>query len=121
MLYRDTPHHLKNKRVQHNINNKKDHEILANAMQQETTKKQTQPLSTVVQSPIAENPSAEQSEQETEANANNGFPTQYQKPFEAPLSPIAPPAPPPPVMVTSPALPTQNPSHPVAHVTDGEY
>lgn len=107
----DTPHHLKNKRVQHSLNSKKDHEILANALQQETKKLQQLPS---VQSPIAENPSAEQSEQE--ADNGNGF-AKPQHPFEAPLSPIQTP----PVMVTSPALPTNRASHPVAIVTDGEY
>ena len=102
---------MKNKRVQHSINNKKDHEILANALQQESKKLQQLPT---VQSPIAENPSGEQSEQETENG--DGFP-KPQHPFEAPLSPIQSP----PVMVTSTALPTNTASHPVAIVTDGEY
>ncbi|XP_046807518.1 protein lap4-like [Lucilia cuprina] len=108
---RDTPHHLKNKRVQHSINNKKDHEILANALQQETKKLQQLPT---VQSPIAENPSAEQSEQETDNG--NGF-AKPQHPFDAPLSPIHSP----PAMVTSSELQTNRDIHPVAIVTDGEY
>ncbi|XP_073815403.1 protein lap4-like isoform X17 [Musca autumnalis] len=75
---RDTPHHLKNKRVQHSISNKKDHEILTNALQQE---KKVQQLPTVVQSPIAENPSENESElHETNAVAP--------APFDASLSPI---------------------------------
>uniref|UniRef100_A0A1I8M8A5 PDZ domain-containing protein n=1 Tax=Musca domestica TaxID=7370 RepID=A0A1I8M8A5_MUSDO len=74
---RDTPHHLKNKRVQHGISNKKDHEILTNALQQE---KKVQQLPTVVQSPIAENPS----EIEPESQGNN-----VPAPFDASLSPIA--------------------------------
>ena len=104
---------MKNKRVQHNINSKKDHEILTNALQQESKQKlqQLQP----VQSPIAENPSAEQSEQETDNS--NSYVKQSQQPFEAPLSPIQSPA----VMVTSTLLPTQSVSHPLASVTDGEY
>ncbi|XP_065371151.1 protein lap4 isoform X3 [Calliphora vicina] len=105
---RDTPHHLKNKRVQHSINNKKDHEILATALQQETKKLQQLPT---VQSPIAENPSAEQSEQETDNG--NGF-AKPQHPFEAPLSPIQTP----PVMVTSSELQTNRASYPVAIVSD---
>ncbi|KAM7362441.1 scribble planar cell polarity protein isoform 10-T12 [Cochliomyia hominivorax] len=105
---RDTPHHLKNKRVQHCISNKKDHEILTNALQQESKKLQQLPP---VQSPIAENPSAEQSEQETDNG--DGFP-KPQHPFEAPLSPIQSP----PVMVTSTALPTNLAAHSVAIVTD---
>ncbi|XP_046805865.1 protein lap4 isoform X10 [Lucilia cuprina] len=105
---RDTPHHLKNKRVQHSINNKKDHEILANALQQETKKLQQLPT---VQSPIAENPSAEQSEQETDNG--NGF-AKPQHPFDAPLSPIHSP----PAMVTSSELQTNRDIHPVAIVTD---
>lgn len=112
ITFSDTPHHLKNKRVQHNINSKKDHEILTNALQQES-KQKLQQIQTV-QSPIAENPSAEQSEQETENS--NSYTKQPQQPFEAPLSPIQSPA----VMVTSTLLPTESVSHPLAAVTDGE-
>ncbi|XP_075148454.1 scribble planar cell polarity protein isoform X10 [Haematobia irritans] len=75
---RDTPHHLKNKRVQHNINSKRDHEILTNALQQE--KKQ---LPTLVQSPIAESPSDEPQQEGIENNTP--------APFESQLSPILPP------------------------------
>lgn len=80
-------------------------------MQQETKKLQQLPPA---QSPIAENPSAEQSEQE--ADNDNGF-TNQQHPFEASLSPIQSP----PILVTSTALPTNRDSHPLAIVTDGEY
>ncbi|XP_069961942.1 uncharacterized protein scrib isoform X12 [Bactrocera oleae] len=69
---RDTPHHLKNKRVQHNLTDKKSSEILANALNQEKKTSQLAP----VQSPIQENEAAEQSEQQ---------------PFAAPISPIPPP------------------------------
>uniref|UniRef100_A0A1B0A473 Uncharacterized protein n=1 Tax=Glossina pallidipes TaxID=7398 RepID=A0A1B0A473_GLOPL len=79
---RDTPHHLKNKRVQHNLSDKKAHEILANALHQE---KKYQQLSTV-QSPIAENPAAEQYEQQQEQQNNS----EEQHPFESSLSPIPP-------------------------------
>ncbi|XP_067616409.1 uncharacterized protein scrib isoform X4 [Eurosta solidaginis] len=76
---RDTPHHLKNKRVQHNLTDKKASEILANALNQE---KKTAQLPSV-QSPIQENEDAEQSEQQLQQ--------QQQPPFAAPLSPISPP------------------------------
>lgn len=60
VYFRDTPHHLKNKRVQHNLPDKNAHEILANALNQE---KKLQHLSSF-QSPIAENPVDEKFEQE---------------------------------------------------------
>ncbi|CAD6994874.1 unnamed protein product [Ceratitis capitata] len=72
---RDTPHHLKNKRVQHNVIDKKSSEILANALNQEKKTAQLPP----VQSPIQENEDAEQIEQ------------QEQQPFVASISPIPPP------------------------------
>ncbi|XP_050341504.1 microtubule-associated protein futsch isoform X7 [Bactrocera neohumeralis] len=75
---RDTPHHLKNKRVQHNLTDKKSSEILANALNQEKKTSQLAP----VQSPIQENEAAEQSEQQQ---------LQQQQPFAAPISPIPPP------------------------------
>ncbi|KAI9577260.1 hypothetical protein GQX74_012969 [Glossina fuscipes] len=79
---RDTPHHLKNKRVQHNLSDKKAHEILANALHQE---KKYQQLSTV-QSPIAENPAAEQYEQQQDQQNNS----EERHLFESSLSPIPP-------------------------------
>ncbi|XP_017487852.1 PREDICTED: protein lap4 isoform X6 [Rhagoletis zephyria] len=81
---RDTPHHLKNKRVQHNLTDKKASEILANALNQE---KKIAQLPTV-QSPIQENVAAEQSEQQLQ---------QQQQPFAAPISPIPPPTVPAPI------------------------
>lgn len=61
LFYSDTPHHLKNKRVQHDLTDKKANEILANALNQEKTKLQQLPP---VQSPIQEETFAiEQSEQ----------------------------------------------------------
>ncbi|XP_053970123.1 uncharacterized protein LOC128871949 isoform X7 [Anastrepha ludens] len=76
---RDTPHHLKNKRVQHNLTDKKASEILANALNQEKKTAQLPP----VQSPIQENVAAEQNEQQPLQ--------QQQQPFTAPISPIPPP------------------------------
>uniref|UniRef100_A0A0A1XP83 Protein lap4 n=1 Tax=Zeugodacus cucurbitae TaxID=28588 RepID=A0A0A1XP83_ZEUCU len=76
---RDTPHHLKNKRVQHNLTDKKSNEILANALNQEKKSATLAP----VQSPIQENEAAEQSEQLLQL--------QQQQPFTAPISPIPPP------------------------------
>ncbi|XP_054739445.1 uncharacterized protein LOC129245338 isoform X5 [Anastrepha obliqua] len=76
---RDTPHHLKNKRVQHNLTDKKASEILANALNQEKKTAQLAP----VQSPIQENVAAEQNEQQSLQ--------QQQQPFTAPISPIPPP------------------------------
>lgn len=70
---------MKNKRVQHNLTDKKSSEILANALNQEKKMTQLAP----VQSPIQENEAAEQSEQQQ---------LQQQQPFAAPISPIPPPA-----------------------------
>lgn len=73
----DTPHHLKNKRVQH-LTDKQANEILANAL---ATQERNEPTSQLakVQSPIEENADAEQLEQEQQ---------QQQHPFDASLSPI---------------------------------
>ncbi|XP_059220080.1 protein lap4 isoform X12 [Stomoxys calcitrans] len=105
---RDTPHHLKNKRVQHSISSKKEHEILTNALQQEKTK-----LPTLVQSPIAENPSDEH-ENETEGHEKNAPPP---VPFEAPLSPILPPTAQEQQQQQKLTLPADS-AHPVAIVSD---
>ncbi|KAH8326404.1 hypothetical protein KR067_006541 [Drosophila pandora] len=82
---RDTPHHLKNKRVQH-LTDKQASEILANALasqeRNDTTPQHS--LSGKVQSPIEENADAEQlavaQEQEEEE--------QQKRPFDTSLSPI---------------------------------
>ncbi|XP_060648492.1 protein lap4 isoform X13 [Drosophila nasuta] len=81
---RDTPHHLKNKRVQP-LTDKQASEILANALaSQERNNEQTPQHS--VQSPIEEeNTDAEQLEQEQEQQQ------QQQHPFDASLSPIPAP------------------------------
>lgn len=75
----DTPHHLKNKRVQH-LTDKQANEILANAL---ATQERNEPTSQLakVQSPIEENADAEQLEQEQQQQ-------QQQRPFDASLSPI---------------------------------
>ncbi|XP_034485018.1 protein lap4 isoform X16 [Drosophila innubila] len=73
---RDTPHHLKNKRVQP-LTDKQANEILANAL---ASQERNEPTPTKVQSPIEENADAEL-EQEQE----------QQHPFDTSLSPIPAP------------------------------
>ncbi|XP_023165988.2 protein lap4 isoform X5 [Drosophila hydei] len=81
---RDTPHHLKNKRVQH-LTDKQANEILANALASQDRNSPTPQHSlTNVQSPIEENADAEQYEQEQEQE-------QKQQPFDISLSPIPAP------------------------------
>ncbi|XP_055847401.1 protein lap4 isoform X16 [Episyrphus balteatus] len=78
---RDTPHHLKNKRVQHGVLDKQTTELLANAMKkQELQTKQA--VITTVTSPIEEAP--ELIAESSNDNDNIGAP------FEASLSPIPP-------------------------------
>ncbi|XP_055923040.1 protein lap4 isoform X15 [Eupeodes corollae] len=77
---RDTPHHLKNKRVQHGVLDKQTTELLANAMKkQELQTKQV--VITTVTSPIEEAP-----ELIAEATNDNSIGA----PFESSLSPIPP-------------------------------
>ncbi|XP_017092758.2 protein lap4 isoform X23 [Drosophila bipectinata] len=83
---RDTPHHLKNKRVQH-LTDKQASEILANALasqeRNDTTPQHS--LSGKVQSPIEENADAEQLELEQEQEEEQ---KQQKRPFDTSLSPI---------------------------------
>ncbi|KPU80352.1 uncharacterized protein Dana_GF16442, isoform E [Drosophila ananassae] len=82
---RDTPHHLKNKRVQH-LTDKQASEILANALasqeRNDTTPQHS--LSGKVQSPIEENADAEQLAVEQEQEEEE----QLKRPFDTSLSPI---------------------------------
>ncbi|EDV92644.1 GH18723 [Drosophila grimshawi] len=81
---RDTPHHLKNKRVQH-LTDKQANEILANALaSQESNSPTPQHSLNKVQSPIEEDADEEQLEQQEQQ------PQQQQplQPFDASLSPI---------------------------------
>ncbi|KAH8382820.1 hypothetical protein KR009_005423 [Drosophila setifemur] len=87
---RDTPHHLKNKRVQH-LTDKQASEILANALasqdRNDTTPQHS--LSGKVTSPIEENADAEQLELEREQEQEQEELQQQQKhPFDTSLSPI---------------------------------
>ncbi|XP_043863387.1 protein lap4 isoform X12 [Drosophila mojavensis] len=85
---RDTPHHLKNKRVQH-LTDKQANEILANALASKDRNSPTPQHSlTNVQSPIEENADAEQFEQEQEQQQQQH---QQQQPFDISLSPIPAP------------------------------
>ncbi|XP_064550644.1 protein lap4 isoform X8 [Drosophila montana] len=85
---RDTPHHLKNKRVQH-LTDKQANEILANALaSQERDSPEPQQSVAKVQSPIEENADAELLEQQQEQQEQL---QQQQQPFDASLSPIPAP------------------------------
>ncbi|KAH8294915.1 hypothetical protein KR018_004289 [Drosophila ironensis] len=80
---RDTPHHLKNKRVQH-LTDKQASEILANALASQERSDSITPqhsLSGKVQSPIEENADAEQLAQQEQEQ-------KQQQPFDTSLSPI---------------------------------
>ncbi|XP_032295244.1 protein lap4 isoform X15 [Drosophila virilis] len=90
---RDTPHHLKNKRVQH-LTDKQANEILANALaSQERDSPEPQQSLAKVQSPIEENADAELLEQQQEQQEQQQQQQQQQKqqPFDASLSPIPAP------------------------------
>ncbi|EDW04550.1 GH23498 [Drosophila grimshawi] len=81
---RDTPHHLKNKRVQH-LTDKQANEILANALaSQESNSPTPQHSLNKVQSPIEEDADEEQLEQQEQQQKQQ----QPLQPFDASLSPI---------------------------------
>ncbi|XP_017846461.1 protein lap4 isoform X9 [Drosophila busckii] len=78
---RDTPHHLKNKRVQH-LTDKQANELVCNALANPEAANEPTTPQHKVQSPIEENEDEEQLEQEQQQQ-------QQQRPFDSSLSPIA--------------------------------